>query len=73
MTYVSAAIFVGGTRMDGQMGVNVDMWDPFRPDALRPGGIVGSGRRRVVRAGTYCRILSGRAPGDGLLAQPVPF
>ncbi len=33
----------------------------------------GTGARLVLDAVEFCRILSGRAHGTGLLAQPVPF
>lgn len=33
----------------------------------------GAGARVELDAVEYCRILSGRAPGEGLLAQEVPF
>lgn len=33
----------------------------------------GSGDRLELDAVEFCRILSGRAPGEGLLAQEVPF
>jgi hypothetical protein len=33
----------------------------------------GGGEELRLAAVDFCRILSGRAPGEGLLAQPVPF
>lgn len=33
----------------------------------------GSGERLDLDAVEFCRILSGRSPGEGLLGQPVPF
>lgn len=33
----------------------------------------GSGERISIDAIEFCRILSGRASGDGLLTQEVPF
>jgi hypothetical protein len=33
----------------------------------------GSGEELVLDAVEFCRTLSGRASGTGLLAQPVPF
>jgi hypothetical protein len=33
----------------------------------------GAGERLVLDAVEFCRSVSGRVPGKGLLAQPVPF
>jgi hypothetical protein len=37
------------------------------------GGSAGSAERVVVDTVDFCRIASGRAPGQGLLGQRVPF
>jgi uncharacterized protein (TIGR03083 family) len=36
-------------------------------------GTGGAGERLVLDAVDFCRTVSGRLPGSGLLAQPVPF
>lgn len=36
-------------------------------------GTDGAGERLVLDAVDFCRTVSGRVPGRGLLAQPVPF
>jgi len=33
----------------------------------------GSGEQITIDATEFCRVLSGRAPGNGLLAHEVPF
>ena len=43
------------------------------PAGGRYGAGDGSGDEVVIDAVEFCRTLSGRAPGTGLLAQPVPF
>jgi uncharacterized protein (TIGR03083 family) len=51
---------------------------PFRLTLTGPAGGRyvagdGSGEELLLDAVEFCRTLSGRAPGTGLLAQPVPF
>jgi uncharacterized protein (TIGR03083 family) len=49
---------------------------PFRLTLTGPAGgefVAGDGEHLTLDAVEFCRILSGRAPGDGLLSQPVPF
>lgn len=43
--------------------------------AIDPTGIAPVSHREAAGLGAveYCRILSGRASGGGLLATPVPF
>lgn len=36
-------------------------------------GTPGAGEQLALDAVDFCRTVSGRAPGSGLLAQPVPF
>ena len=43
------------------------------PAGGRYGAGDGSGEEVVIDAVEFCRTLSGRAPGTGLLARPVPF
>lgn len=51
---------------------------PFTLELTGPAGGTfvagdGDGERIIIDAIEFCRILSGRASGDGLLAQQVPF
>ena len=49
---------------------------PFVLDLAGPAGgrwDHGGGERIAMDAFEFCRVLSGRAPGSGLLAVPVPF
>lgn len=51
--------------------------EPFTLTLTGPAGGVfqqrGGGDPIELEAVEFCRIISGRAPGDGLLATPVPF
>lgn len=49
---------------------------PFRLRLTGPAGgtyVAGDGEEITLDAVEFCRILSGRGSGTGLLAQPVPF
>lgn len=49
---------------------------PYRLTLTGPAGgswSDGDGELHTLDAVEFCRILSGRAPGEGLLAHPVPF
>lgn len=50
---------------------------PFQLHLLGPAGGIfthrDGGEETTIDASEFCRVLSGRGTGSGLLSQPVPF